>query len=74
MEKYPQLAKRIKQLRTNEGYTWRAIAEQINKEYPKLDINTYNWKNFTCVNQVDGIALCEAAMKYLNETIKNGWN
>lgn len=25
-------------------------------------------------NQLDGIALCDAAMRYFNDTIDDGWN
>lgn len=74
MKENPELAKRVKQLRTKEDYTWRAVAEQINQEFPNI-IQTHKFKGVICVNQIDGIDLCSAARVYLGEEVeKDGWN
>lgn len=74
MQKDPQLAKRVRQLRISEDYSWRAVAGQIAKEYPELDINIFDWQGFKCANQIDGMDLCSAARIYFGEEIEDGWN
>lgn len=56
----------IKDLRVNKDYSWRAVARDFCDKYPNMNIDRGN--------QIDGICLCDAAMKFFNETVENGWN
>lgn len=59
-------ALQIKQWRKVDGYTWRAVARAFTEKYlPKEE-----WTN----NQILGMELCYAAMTYLGEEVKDGWN
>ena len=75
MQKNPQLAQRIKQLRVDDDYSWRRIANIISKEFPLLEIKLiYCGHGIYDGKQQDGIDLCNAAMIFFNETVKDGWN
>jgi hypothetical protein len=54
----------IKNLRVNEGYTWRAIASEYSRKYMDEPSG----------NQLLGLELCTAAMKFLGEKVEDGWN
>lgn len=73
MQKNPQLTERVKQLRVKDEYTWRSVADRIAQEFPGI-IETWEYRGILCVNQMDGIDLCDAAMEYFNEDIEDGWN
>lgn len=75
MQENPELAQEVKRLRTAEGHSWRALAGEISKQYPNLDIATADFgEGLISGNQVDGQLLCEAAMEYFDETNEDGWN
>jgi len=62
----------IKSLRVNRGYTWRAVDGEFVSRY------TFN-RPFASEplrggNQVDGMFLCDLAMKKLKETGSSKWN
>lgn len=61
----------IKDLRINKEYSWRAVARDTKNKFPKMEIDS---DGETYGNQLDGIALCDAAMRYFNDTIDDGWN
>jgi len=67
----------VKYLRVNVGNSWRAVARDFQGKYP--DIKTIDGipidadKAENRGNQIDGIALCDAAMTFLNETVDDGW-
>lgn len=68
----PALAARIRQLRCEEGYTWRAIALDV---YHELDTKgeVPNWSPPS--NQLAGMALCKIAADLLGEDAnKDPWN
>lgn len=67
-----QQAEFIKDLRVNKDYSWRAVARDVSGEYPELGVD--GSVEFNVGNQIDGIALCDAAMKLLNEKVEDGWN
>lgn len=61
----------IKKLRVEKDYTWRAVARDVSAEYPALGVDgniEYNYGN-----QIDGRALCDAAMNLLGENVEDGW-
>lgn len=62
----------IKKLRVDKEYSWRAVARDVSAEYPELGVAGNAEYNYG--NQIDGMALCDAAMKMLGETIEDGWN
>lgn len=74
IQKNPRLGQRIKQLRVNDEYTWRAVAGQIAQEYPDIGVDVVEWYGFMGGNQIDGMTLCEAAMEYFCEEPDDGWN
>lgn len=62
----------IKKLRVDNGYSWRAVARDVSEVFHNLkDIGGSPVKSG---NQIHGIALCDAAMNMLNETVEDGWN
>jgi hypothetical protein len=62
----------IKDLRVTKDYSWRAVARDVSGEYPELGVS--GSVEYNMGNQIDGIALCDAAMKLLGESIEDGWN
>lgn len=56
----------IKELRCSQDYTWRAVARDFTEKYPEIESSTSN--------QYVGMKLCDAAMKFLGETVEQGWN
>lgn len=62
----------VKKLRVEKEYSWRAVARDVSAEYPELGVDGNIDQNRG--NQIDGIALCDAAMNLLGETIEDGWN
>lgn len=56
----------IKELRCSKDYSWRAVARDFTEKYPDIEPPTSN--------QWIGMELCSAAMKFLGETVEQGWN
>ena len=64
-------AKRIRQLRVDYSYTWRAIASESFKGAWKKEDVKWDPPN----NQLAGLALCKFAAKYFNEHyLMTPWN
>lgn len=64
-------AEYIKYFRLKD-YTWRAVAREVYNKWPDLRDN--EGSPLTSGNQLDGIALCDAAMCLLGEKVEDGWN
>lgn len=62
----------IRDLRINKDYSWRAVARDVSGKFPELGVEGNVEQNRG--NQIDGVALCDAAMKFFNETVDDGWN
>jgi hypothetical protein len=62
----------IKDLRVKNGYSWRSVARDVSAKFPELNVSGNIEENWG--NQIDGIALCDAAMKFFNEKVEDGWN
>lgn len=62
----------VKELRVKNDCSWRAVARDVSEKYPELGVKGNKAENWG--NQFDGIALCDAAMKLLNEKVEDGWN
>jgi hypothetical protein len=65
-----QRARRVRELRCDEGYTWRAVAHQTHEDWGGgADL----WKD--PANQIAGMVLCEAAAAMLGEDASaEPWN
>jgi len=74
MQKNPQLAKRVKQLRIKQEIGWGMIGQIIAQEFPELEISISTFQGIKIGNQIAGADLCDAAMEYLDEKVENGWN
>lgn len=62
----------IKDLRVNQGYSWRAVARDVSEKFPELNVRGNAKENYG--NQIDGLRLCDEAMCLLGEYVENGWN
>jgi hypothetical protein len=62
----------IKLLRVKYEYTWRAVQRELDARY--VFNKPFNSLLNHSGNQIDGIINCTEAMKYLNETVEDGWN
>jgi len=74
MQKNPQLAKRVKQLRVEQEFSWGMVGQIISEEFPELKIHVATFHEMKIGNQLVGTELCDAAMKYFDEKIEEGWN
>jgi len=74
MQKNPQLAKRVRQLRVKQEVGWGIIAQIISQEFPELEISIATFHGVKIGNQPAGAELCDAAMEYFDEKAKDGWN
>jgi len=64
-------AEYIKELRCSEPmFSWRAVAREFVDKYPEFS----KMHNINGGIQQDGIDLCDAAMGFLGEQTKDGWN
>jgi hypothetical protein len=71
----PELAAFIKDARIIQGASWRGVGARVHEAYPKLGIKPITWDPATrWVSQITGKALCDAAMNFLKEQEKDGWN
>jgi hypothetical protein len=65
-----EIANDVKQLRTKEDYSWRAVCRDMAKKYPELKLNTHkNGGGF----QLDGMILSEEAEIFLGKNAGSGW-
>lgn len=63
----PELAAKIRELRVDEGYSWRAVAQSI------YDLTGGGWSPPS--NQLMGMALCEHAAAHFGEHYRSEpWN
>ncbi len=74
MQKNPQLAKRVKQLRVEQEVSWGMVGQIISEEFPELEIHIATFQRIKIGNQPAGAKLCDAAMEYFNEKVEDGWN
>jgi hypothetical protein len=67
----PEIASFIKNCRVSQERTWRSVGWLAHVQFPQLGIQPIEqgW-----VNQLDGRALCNAAMEFLGEDVSEGWN
>jgi len=65
----------IKVLRIRYKCTWRAIHYRVNERYTlhKPFNSTNKVEDDIVCNQIDGMALCEASMRVLKDTVEDGW-
>jgi len=54
----------VRELRVDEGYSWRAVASACNKE----------WGGDWGSNQLAGMAICEKAATFFDEGYEKIWN
>ena len=74
MQKNPQLAKRVKQLRVEQEVSWGMVGQIISEEFPELKIHVATFQGIKIGNQPIGAGLCDAAMEYFDEKTEEGWN
>jgi hypothetical protein len=68
----PELARRVRELRVDGGYTWRGLSDEIFK-HPEGAVLT-DWIEMKG-DQPLGIVLCEAAAACLGEDVhEEPWN
>ena len=74
-----EISDRIFKLRCIDGYTWRAVASQIDHDFPGVfgfvplsdKLDHFGRRS---IGQNAGIALCSVAMELRGESISDGWN
>ena len=60
-------AKQVRFYRCKKDYSWRAVARVMSEKYP--------WLNISSGNQIDGLHLCNDAMRLLKEDVSpHKWN
>ncbi len=59
----------VKEIRCNQGYSWRAVAEKC---YEEWNGDPQWW--YPASNQLAGMAICEISQKLLGEEESYGWN
>lgn len=65
----------IKSLRVKQGYSWRAVERELYTRYDMgKPFNSQITTGKANSNQIDGEEACSAAMEFLNEEVKDGWN
>ncbi len=62
----------IKSLRVNRGYSWRAVDGEFVSRYTFK--RPFDNKPLRDGNQIDGMYLCDKAIKKLKETGNPDWN
>ena len=66
-----EIAQKVKKLRVEKDYTWRAVCRDIAKEYPELMLTTHDDGGGY---GYDGMILCGISMEFLKEKAEEGWN
>lgn len=62
----------VKYLRVKLDGTWRWVAGKYNQRY--VEKKPFSLHMTYGGNQIEGMSLCDEAMKLLNEKVEQGWN